>query len=109
MIWARPSFTPAPAGHADEVQRLSAILRDENAVLAVSSLAPKSIGLGDVFLSLPAIINRNGVARVLPIPLSAPERRAPKASASILKKHFASLDAVDAEVGPAEEYLQEAM
>jgi len=87
---------------------VSAILRDENAVLAVSSLAPVSMGLGEVFLSLPAIINRNGVARVLPIPLSTPERCALETSACILKEHYASLDVGEAEVGPAQEHLLEA-
>jgi L-lactate dehydrogenase len=33
-----------------------AILRDEHAVLAVSSLVPESMGLGEVSLSLPSII-----------------------------------------------------
>jgi L-lactate dehydrogenase len=32
------------------------ILRDEHAVLAVSSLVPESMGLGEVSLSLPSII-----------------------------------------------------
>src|ERR1700761_5008378 len=53
---------------------VGAILRDEHAVLTVSSLAPDSMGLGEVFLSLPTIITRNGLARVLPIPLDASER-----------------------------------
>lgn len=55
-------------------------------VLSVSGLAPTSLGLGEVSLSLPAIINREGIARVLPIPLSADERRALEASAEILKR-----------------------
>src|ERR1700730_286901 len=48
---------------------VGAILRDEHAVLTVSSLVPGSMGLGEVALSLPTIIARDGVARVLPIPL----------------------------------------
>jgi L-lactate dehydrogenase len=78
------------------VRIAGAILRDENAVLTVSSLAPASMGLGEVSLSLPAIINRAGVARVLSIPLSQPERQALKASAEILKQHIASLDSLAA-------------
>ncbi|HWY08389.1 MAG TPA: hypothetical protein VNY24_16125 [Candidatus Acidoferrales bacterium] len=34
---------------------VSAILRHENAVLTVTSLAPASMGLGEVSLSLPAV------------------------------------------------------
>ena len=68
------------------------ILRDENAALTVSSLAPESMGLGTVCLSLPSIINRNGVARVLPISLNDTERQGLEASAQILKQHLALLD-----------------
>jgi L-lactate dehydrogenase len=71
---------------------VSAVLRDENAVLTVSTLAPASMGLGEVSLSLPAIINRSGVARVLSIPLNQPERHALQASADTLKQHIATLD-----------------
>ena len=68
-----------------------AILRDEHAVLTVSSLAPESMGLGEVSLSLPTIITRDGVARVVSIPLNASERQALEASANTLKQHIAAL------------------
>jgi L-lactate dehydrogenase len=74
------------------VRIVGAILRDEHAVLTVSSLAPESAGLGTVCLSLPAIINRDGVARVLPIQLDRSEREALKASAEILRRHIAMLE-----------------
>lgn len=69
-----------------------AILRDENAVLTVSSLVPEFMELGEVSLSLPAIINRNGIAKVLSIPLSPSERRGLEASARILKEQIGELD-----------------
>lgn len=82
--------------------RVRAILRDESSVLTVSSLVPGSMQLGQVSLSLPAIINRDGIAQVLSIPLSASERRALDASAGILKEHIAlvggSLSTVTREV-----------
>jgi L-lactate dehydrogenase len=68
-----------------------AILRDEHAVLTVSSLAPESMALGEVSLSLPSIITRDGVARVLSIPLDASERHALEASAETLKEQIAGL------------------
>jgi L-lactate dehydrogenase len=68
-----------------------AILRDEHAVLTVSSLLPESMELGEVSLSLPAIINRDGIARVLSIPLNESERKALEASAGVLKQHIAIL------------------
>jgi L-lactate dehydrogenase len=54
-------------------------LRDENAVLTVSSLAPESMNLGEVSLSLPTIIGRDGVAHVVSIPLSTSEKQAARA------------------------------
>jgi L-lactate dehydrogenase len=81
------------------VRIVSAILRDEHAVLTVSSLAPESMALGgEVFLSLPAIINRDGVARVLSIPLNASERQSLEASADTLKQYIARLDRSEAAI-----------
>src|SRR3984893_3859625 len=68
-----------------------AILRDEHAVLTVSSLAPASMELGEVSLSLPTIIARDGVARVVSLPLDASERQALEASAETLKHYIATL------------------
>jgi len=69
-----------------------AILRDENAVLTVSGLAPESMNLGSVCLSLPSVVNRNGIARVLPISVNAAEKEAVHASAEVLKQHLATLE-----------------
>jgi len=66
-----------------------AILRDEHAVLTASSLVPESMELGEVSLSLPTIITRDGVTRVVSIPLDASERQALKASAEKLKQCIA--------------------
>jgi L-lactate dehydrogenase len=69
-----------------------AILRDEHVVLTVSSLVPESMELGEVSLSLPSVITRDGVARVLTIPLDAKEREALEASAETLRQHIAALN-----------------
>jgi L-lactate dehydrogenase len=69
-----------------------AIVHDENAVLTVSSLAPASLNLGEVCLSLPATINRNGVGHLLSIPLNEAEQQALKASAETLKGYIDLLD-----------------
>ena len=74
------------------VRIVAAILRDEHAMLTVSTLASASMDLGEVSLSLPAIINREGVARVLSIALDQTEKQALQASAEILKKHIGTLD-----------------
>jgi malate/lactate dehydrogenase len=38
------------------------------------------------------VINRDGVARVLPIPLNDAEKQALRASAEVLKQHFSLLE-----------------
>src|SRR3984885_8123423 len=73
-----------------------AILRDEHAVLTVSSLVPESMELGDVSLSPPTIITRDGVARVVSLPLDASERHALEASAERLKQYIAALKTSEA-------------
>lgn len=74
------------------VRIVTAILRDERAVLTVSTLVPASMGLGDVCLSLPAVIGSSGVQSVLSIPLNGAERSALERSAEILRGSAASLD-----------------
>jgi len=69
-----------------------AILRDENTVLTVSSPAPESIGLGSVCLSLPSVVNREGIASVLPISLNGAETQGLHTSADILKRHLMMLE-----------------
>lgn len=71
---------------------VSVILRDEHAVLTVSSVVPESMNLGEVALSLPAIVNRNGISRVLSVPLNSAERDGLESSAAMLRHHIATLD-----------------
>jgi L-lactate dehydrogenase len=70
----------------------TAILRDEHAVLTVSTVVPEKMRLGDVSLSVPAIIGREGVHRILPLRASDEESVALKRSAELLKRHIATLD-----------------
>ena len=101
----RPGDYPRKGRHilrvgAALVRIVGAILRNEHAVLTVSSLAPESMHLGEASLSLPAIINRDGVARVLSVSLDAAERKALEASAEILKRYIAILDGSKSAVRP---------
>jgi L-lactate dehydrogenase len=70
----------------------TAILRDEHAVLTVSTLVPEKMKLGQVSLSVPAIVGREGVHRVLPLRLSGEEDRALRRSARIVKRHISTLE-----------------
>ncbi len=67
------------------VRITQAVLKDENAVLPVSCYINNYIGIDDVYLSLPAIINKNGVRDVLKLELDSEEQRKLKKSAQTLK------------------------
>ncbi|HWR47380.1 MAG TPA: hypothetical protein VN327_07180 [Pseudonocardiaceae bacterium] len=60
---------------------IESVLYDEHQVLPVSSLIDDFIGIKDVCLSVPSVVNRNGVQRSLPVPLSACEAEALQHSA----------------------------
>ena len=65
---------------------LEAILRDQATVLSVSSLVPPEYGVEDVCLSLPTVITRQGIERVLHLPLSAEERVAFVRSGAVVRR-----------------------
>lgn len=64
---------------------VESILRDQHTVLAVSSLVPGYYGIEDVYLSLPAVVDRGGVERVLHLPLNERETKALRKSAAVLR------------------------
>ncbi len=71
---------------------VESIIRDENAVLTVSSLLQDYYGVSDICISVPTIINRNGVREVLRLPLEKEEIKKFQNSASILKNITQSLN-----------------
>lgn len=71
---------------------VAAIVRDERAIFTVSTRVPPSMELGDVWLSVPAILSRDGVVRVLPPTLNDGERQRLRNSAEILRR--AASDAI---------------
>ena len=73
------------------VRIVQAILRDESSVLTVSSRIDGAYGIRDVCLSLPSIVNRTGIARVLFPPLAADEEEALRRSAQVLREAQESL------------------
>ncbi|MDQ1295790.1 MAG: L-lactate dehydrogenase [Actinomycetota bacterium] len=73
---------------------LEAILKDEHRVLPVSSLLHGVEGLKEldgVCLSMPSIVGRYGVGRVLPVPLSDGERQSLVTSADAVRAVAADL------------------
>jgi L-lactate dehydrogenase len=71
---------------------LEAILRDQATVLSVSSLVPPHYGIEDVCLSVPTVIARNGVERVLHLPLNDDEAEAFRRSGAIVWETFERLN-----------------
>jgi L-lactate dehydrogenase len=63
-----------------------AILRDEHSVLPVSTLTTGQYGIEGVYLSLPCVIGRGGVERVIEIPLDEEELAGLRASADTLRR-----------------------
>jgi L-lactate dehydrogenase len=70
---------------------VEAIVRDQSTVLSATSLLTGQYGLSDVCLSLPSVINRRGIARVLELELSDEEREQLTRSAMGLKGNIAEL------------------
>ena len=68
------------------VQRIcEAVLRNERAVLAVSTLLQGEYGIEGVYLGTPCVVGKNGVERVIELDLDAGERDGMQASANLLK------------------------
>lgn len=65
---------------------IEAVVRDQASVLTVSTLVDGHYGIQGVCLSLPAIVDRSGIRRVLPIPLSEDEIGSLRRSADAVRE-----------------------
>ena len=74
-----------------------AILNDENAIMPLSVYLDGEYEHKDIFIGVPAVINRSGIRNIIEIPLSDAEQEKMDLSANTLKKvleeGFASLEA----------------
>jgi L-lactate dehydrogenase len=70
---------------------VSAILFDQRAILTVSTPVPDVLGVKDV--SLPHLVSGDGVVETFPLPLSAGEQAALRASAQVIHSAIDELDA----------------
>jgi len=70
---------------------VEAIVRNENSILTVSSLLDGQFGLNDICLSLPSIVNRNGVERILDVPLNQVEKELLLKSGNSIKEIIGKL------------------
>lgn len=69
----------------------TAILKDEGAVLNVSSLLTGYLGISDVYLGVPAIVDRSGIRETLKPDITAEETRQLQRSADNLKQLIQSV------------------
>jgi L-lactate dehydrogenase len=68
------------------VRRISeAILHDEQSILTVSGLLQDVYGISDVYLAMPCVVGKDGISKILPIPLSNDEIDQLQKSANLLK------------------------
>ncbi|QAT39446.1 L-lactate dehydrogenase [Clostridium sp. JN-9] len=67
---------------------VEAILRDENAILTVSSLLTGEYGIEGVYMGMPTVVGASGAKRRLEVPLDDGELKELKSSASVLKEYL---------------------
>ena len=85
-------------GHTSHAIALSldricaAILNDDHAVLTVSTDLDGAYGMSDLYLSVPCVVGRTGVERVIEMELDAAERAALAHSASVLRQRIDSIE-----------------
>jgi len=70
---------------------VESILSDQRSVLSVSTLVPSGYGLGELYLSLPTVVGKNGVERVLEMPLAEQEAQGLRNSAGLLREVLSGL------------------
>jgi L-lactate dehydrogenase len=76
------------------VRIVSSIIRNENSVLTVSTLLDNFYGIKDICLSVPAILNRYGAYKHMPIAMSETETEKLRRSAGILKEIVQGLNII---------------
>jgi L-lactate dehydrogenase len=91
-IIARKGATYYAVG-AGLLRIVEAIVRDQRTVLSVSSLVDDFYGISDVYLSLPCVITRDGVERLLRLDLTPTETAGLQRSAGVLRAMIDELDA----------------
>lgn len=80
-------------GIAMAVSRIAeCIVKDERSILPVSVALAGQYGLSNLALSVPSIVGKNGVERVLEIPLNEAETAALQASAAQMREVIKGLD-----------------
>lgn len=67
---------------------MKAVIHDTKEILPVGVYPEGEYGLEDVYLSLPAIVGRNGIEKIIELPLTEEETEKLSKSADVLKAHI---------------------
>lgn len=70
------------------VRIVEALLRDEKTILTVSTLLSDYYGVSDTYLSVPTVVGKNGVEKVLHVDFSDEEKEKFTSSAKIMKEYI---------------------
>ncbi len=70
---------------------VESIIRNENSILTISCYLENYHGIGDVCLSVPVVVNRDGVKKIIDLPLDKKEEEAFRNSAEAVKEINKSL------------------
>jgi L-lactate dehydrogenase len=70
---------------------VESIIRNENSILTVSCYLENYQGVSDVCLSVPVVVNRDGIREIITLPLDENEKEAFRKSAEIIKEINKSL------------------
>ena len=69
-----------------------AILENENTILTVSSYLNGEYGQQEVYISVPSIVNKNGVRNIIELPLELKEKQKLDKSIDIMKENIKKLN-----------------
>lgn len=79
---------------ASVAKMVEAVVKDEKRVIAASAYLRGEYGYKDVFLGVPVLLGRNGVEKIINLPLSENEKKALDASAKAVEKGVHELEEI---------------
>jgi malate dehydrogenase len=79
---------------ASVAKMVEAVIKNEKRLFPASAFLRGEYGLSDIYLGVPVVMGRNGVERIIELPLTEPERAALGASAESVRKGIAELDSL---------------
>jgi malate dehydrogenase len=73
---------------------VEAVIKDEKRLFPASAFLRGEYGLRDIYLGVPVIMGRNGVERIVELPLTETEKQALAASAAAVRKGLGDLESL---------------